>query len=299
MLVESHIVCEPTVSTHYGGVMRILTVGAGMMLLMVASACAEGEDSSESQDTAPAESPAEENQDTDDANSELDQSPDSEERDEPAESSEHEPVSQASEDPDSVHVLVNKQNPLDPLDYAPNDLREVDAPREFSEAPLRDEAAEAYEELQAAAADDGIDLWVTTAYRDFGFQQALYEQRFYEDGAAAADRVSARPGFSEHQTGLAVDVADLEDRECYLRACFGDSEQGQWLSEHSAEFGFVIRYPEDAEEITGFQYEPWHLRYVGQETARDVFERDVTLEEYWDEPPAPGYDQEYQPSGEE
>ncbi|RJN31727.1 M15 family metallopeptidase [Nesterenkonia natronophila] len=279
--------------------MRILTVGASLMLLMVGSACADGEDSSESQDAAPAESPAAEDKDTEDAESELDQSSDSEDHDDIPESSEHEPVSQASADPDSVHILVNKQNPLDPLDYEPDDLREVDAPREFSEAPLRDEAAEAYEELHAAAAGDNIDLWVTTAYRDFDFQQSLYEQRFYEDGAAAADRVSARPGFSEHQTGLAVDVADLEDRECYLRACFGESEQGQWLSEHSAEFGFVIRYPEGAEEITGFQYEPWHLRYVGQETARDVFQRGLTLEEYWDEPPAPGYDQEYQPSREE
>lgn len=274
--------------THYGGVMRIPIVGAWMSLVMVASACTEGE--------CPAQSPTDEKRTAQETDPELDPSPGSGQRSDTAESPDSEPVSQASQDPNSVHVLVNKQQPLDPLDYAPEDLREVDAPREFSEAPLRAEAAGAYEELYAAAAEEGIDLWVTTAYREFDFQQALYEQRFFEDGATAADRVSARPGYSEHQTGLAVDVADLEDRECYLRACFGESEQGRWLSERSAEFGFVIRYPEDAEEITGFQYEPWHLRYVGEETARDVAQRGVTLEEYWDEPPAPDYDQEYQPS---
>ncbi|TLP77162.1 D-alanyl-D-alanine carboxypeptidase family protein [Nesterenkonia sphaerica] len=194
---------------------------------------------------------------------------------------------------------MNKQNPLDPPDYAPEDLREVEAAREFDRAPLREVAAGAYEQMFAAAAEEGIDLWVTTAYRDFAFQQALYEQRLSEDGAAAADRVSARPGHSEHQTGLAVDVADLEDRTCYLRACFGESAQGQWLAERSSEFGFLIRYPEGAEGITGFEYEPWHLRYVGRETAEDVTARGVTLEEYWGQPPAPNYDQPYQPNPQE
>lgn len=278
--------------------MRIFAVGAGMALLMVASACAEGEDPTQSQNTAPAESPTEENRDTDESDAEAGQSRDSEEADEPAEDAAPETVSQASSDPDSVHVLVNKQNPLDPLDYAPGDLRDVEAPNEFGEAPLREDAAEAYEELHAAAAEDGADLWATTAYRDYDFQKALYEQRFAEDGADAADRVSARPGHSEHQTGLAIDVADLEDRECYLQACFGDSEQGQWLAEHADEFGFIIRYPEGAEEITGFQYEPWHLRYVGQDTAQDITEREVALEEYWNEPAAPDYDEEYDLSAE-
>lgn len=271
-------------TARYAGLMRNLTVGASLALLIAVSACAEGYDTTAGEHTAPAESPREEHQQPDGAETAPEE-----------ETSDPEPVSQASWNPDSVHVLVNKQDPLEPLDYEPDDLREVDAPTEFGEAPLRDDAADAYEELHAAAAADGIELWATTAYRDFGFQQALYEQRFFEDGAKAADRVSARPGHSEHQTGLAVDVADLEDRECYLRSCFGDSEQGQWLAERAEEFGYIIRYPEGAEEITGFQYEPWHLRYVGEETARDVSERGVTLEEYWAQPPAPDYEEEYEP----
>ncbi len=268
--------------------MRILVLSAWVSALLAVSACAGGQDAEENPTTPPAESPAQEAERSEESVPEAEE-PETEEP-------EPQPVSQASTDPDSVHVLVNKQNPLDPLDFSPDDLRDVDAPSEFGEAPLREAAAGAYEELHAAAAHDGMDLWATTAYRDFDFQQALYEQRFYEDGAEAADRVSARPGHSEHQTGLAIDVADLEDRECYLRSCFGDSEQGQWLAEHADEFGFIIRYPEGAEEITGFQYEPWHLRYVGEETARDVADRGVTLEEYWDQPPAPDYDEDYQPS---
>nr|WP_255316605.1 M15 family metallopeptidase [Nesterenkonia sp. Act20] len=197
--------------------------------------------------------------------------------------------------PDSVHVLVNKRNPLSPRDYAPDDLRNVDAPHEFADAPLREEAAGAYEELHRAAVEEGIELWVTTAYRDEDFQQTLYEQRRLQDGPEAADRVSARPGHSEHQTGLAVDVADLQDRECYLHPCFGDSAQGRWLAEHAHEFGFIIRYPEGAEAITGFHYEPWHLRYLGAETAEEVHESGLTLEEFWDLPPASDYAEAYDP----
>lgn len=285
-------------ATGYPGVMRILRLSAWMSVLLLASSCSGGEDTGGDPTTEPAEGPSEEAEEPSEADggAEEPDAGDSELEDADPEDYDPEPVSRASMDPNSVHVLVNKQNPLDPLDYSPDDLRDVEAPSEFGEAPLREDAAEAYEALHSAAAADGMDLWATTAYRDYDFQQALYEQRFHEDGAEAADRVSARPGFSEHQTGLAVDVADLEDRQCYLRSCFGDSEQGQWLAEHADEFGFIIRYPEDAEEITGFQYEPWHLRYVGEETARDVVDRGLTLEEYWDQPPAPDYDQEYEPS---
>ncbi|MBE1514030.1 M15 family metallopeptidase [Nesterenkonia halotolerans] len=245
---------------------RILAVAACVTLLLMVS----GDD--ESPDAGPQESS------TSEVPTELEREP-----------------APAQESPDSVHVLVNKQNPLSPRDYAPDDLRNVDAPHEFADAPLREEAAGAYEELHAAAAEEGIDLWATTAYRDGDFQETLYEQRRLEDGPEAADRVSARPGHSEHQTGLAVDVADLQDRECYLHPCFGDSEQGRWLADHAYESGFIIRYPEGAEAITGFAYEPWHLRYLGTETAQEVHESGLTLEEFWDRSPAPDYAESYEP----
>lgn len=212
------------------------------------------------------------------------------EREESEPPEEEEPVSEASSDPQSIHVLVNKHNPLQPQDFEPGDLRVIDVPNEFGSPQMRQEAASALEELFAAAQQDGIDLWATTAYRDFHFQQTLYDQYFQEQGQEAADQISARPGYSEHQTGLAVDIGDLANRDCYLRGCFAESEQGRWLAENSHSFGFIIRYPQRAQPVTGYTYEPWHLRYVGEETAQDVHAQDVTLEEYWGQPAAPDYE---------
>ena len=107
-------------------------------------------------------------------------------------------------------------------------------------------------------------------------------------GVAAQDQVDLSP------FGLAVDMSFEDNNDCNLRACFADSEQGKWLAEHAAQFGFIIRYPEGAEAITGYSYEPWHLRYVGEPTAIDVTELGITLEEYWAQPPAPDYKEDYQ-----
>ncbi len=202
---------------------------------------------------------------------------------------ENEPVSEASWDPESVHVLVNKENPLEPADHEPSDLTVPDVPMEFEGQQLREEAAVALEELFAAAEEDGVELLVTTAYRGYDHQLALYEGYAEEMGQEAADEVSARPGYSEHQTGLAADFSHPGNEDCYLSACFGETEAGQWLAENGHDHGFIIRYPEGAQDITGFSYEPWQLRYVGEETAAAVVAQDVTLEEYWDQPAAPDY----------
>lgn len=264
--------------------------------MLLLAGCAEGDpqDPGGQADSGQADSPAEDETTAEDSTEQADTevTEDSEEPKSTAEQSpesEAEPASEASWDPESIHVLVNRANPLDPIDFVPSDLAVADVPNEFGDPELREEPAETLEELFAAAEADGIQLWVTTTYRDFEFQQALYDQYVADQGEEAADRFSARPGYSEHQTGLAVDVADLEDRDCYLRACFGETEAGQWVAENAPEFGFIIRYPEGAEEIVGFQYEPWHLRYVGVETAVEVTEQGLTLEEYWDQPPAPDY----------
>ena len=100
----------------------------------------------------------------------------------------------------------------------------------------------------------------------------------------------SRPGYSEHQTGLAADVISIENPDCMLGECFADTPEGQWVAENAHRFGFIIRYLEDMERITGYPYEPWHLRYVGVETATEVFELGLTLEEYWEQPAAPDYD---------
>ncbi|WP_258933887.1 M15 family metallopeptidase [Nesterenkonia pannonica] len=158
---------------------------------------------------------------------------------------------------------------------------------------MRDEAAGALEELFAAAEEAGHRLAVTTAYRDYDHQFALYDSWYREHGQEWTDAVSARPGYSEHQTGLAVDILTEDSHPDELLDSFGGMPEGRWAAENAHEFGFLIRYPEGAEDITGYRYEPWHLRYVGTETAASVFEEDVTLEEYWDQPPAPDYEYDY------
>lgn len=135
------------------------------------------------------------------------------------------------------------------------------------------EAAGALDEMIAAAKAEGIALWVVSGFRSYNTQAAIYANYTARDGAAAADRYSARPGHSEHQTGLAFDLNSLEQT-------FGATPEGQWLAANCHEYGFIIRYPEEKEDITGYMYEPWHVRYLGKKTAREVFESGLCLEEY-------------------
>ena len=190
--------------------------------------------------------------------------------------------------PASVHVMVNKLNPLDPADYAPEDLRVPDVPASKTGMELRDEAAGAAEDLFTAAAAEGVDLTLVSAYRSYGYQQGTYGGWVERYGQAEADRISARPGFSEHQTGLAMDVG-AADGACTLEQCFGDTPEGTWVAEHAAEHGWIIRYPDGAEDVTGYSPEPWHLRYVGTEAAAGVVRSGGVLETAWGFDPAPDY----------
>ncbi len=185
-------------------------------------------------------------------------------------------------DPSSIAVLVNKTYGL-PEDYEPDDLVKVDIPfvyQDDSVHSLRQVAADALVEMFAAAKEDGIELAGVSGYRSYAIQKMLYEKYAARDGQEAADKYSARPGHSEHMTGLAMDVAELSGR-CAARNCFADTEEAKWLAEHAHEFGFIIRYPLGKEEITGYQYEPWHLRYVGVELAQILYENDWTMEEFF------------------
>ncbi|WP_445507410.1 M15 family metallopeptidase [Nesterenkonia sp. K-15-9-6] len=199
------------------------------------------------------------------------------------------PVSEASSDPDSIHVLVNRLNPLDPLDHQPDDLTTPQVRSSYDGMLLREQAADALADLFSASDAEGLLMTLTSAYRSYGYQQQLYDGRAAELGVAGADEYTARPGHSEHQTGLAADVIAYDNPTCGMGACFGDTAEGIWLAENAHRFGFIIRYQEGTEDITGYAYEPWHLRYVGEETAEAVFEAGVTLEEYWGEPAAPRY----------
>lgn len=136
-----------------------------------------------------------------------------------------------------------------------------------------DEAYNALDEMQSAAAKEGIVLYVVSGFRDYDTQEAIYNNYVSYDGKANADRYSARPGHSEHQTGLAFDLNELEES-------FGETREGKWLAANAHKYGFIIRYPKGKEHITGYMYEPWHVRYLGKDIATKVYNSGLTLEEY-------------------
>ncbi|WP_249529467.1 M15 family metallopeptidase [Paenibacillus brevis] len=190
-------------------------------------------------------------------------------------------------DAQSVTVLVNKEYAL-PEDYEPSDLVYPDVRFTFSEKiekrMMRSEAAAALEKLFDGAEEDGIYLAGVSAYRSHSTQTSLFNRYVKKDGLEKAKTYSAVPGHSEHETGLAIDVSG-SDGKCAAEDCFGDTKEAEWLAKHATEYGFIIRYPEGKEGITGYKYEPWHLRYVGTEISSDIAERGITLEEYYNAVP--------------
>lgn len=136
-----------------------------------------------------------------------------------------------------------------------------------------DEANAALQNMFRAAKADGIVLEIVSGFRSYDRQSTLYNNYVSRDGVAAADRYSARAGHSEHQTGLAFDLNSLEES-------FGETKEGKWLKAHCHEYGFIIRYPKEKEEITGYMYEPWHVRYLGEAVAKSITESGLCLEEY-------------------
>ena len=180
--------------------------------------------------------------------------------------------------PGGLDVVVNKERNL-PADYEPPDL--VEPAVAFAGPPrhLRPAAARALEDLFAAAAADGVQLAVVSGYRSYQTQERIFDRNVERYGLARAARFSARPGQSEHQTGLAVDVSGAGVGFRLVQA-LGDEPEGRWLAEHAPRHGFIIRYPRDEEEVTGYAYEPWHLRYLGRRLAAAVAATGLTLEEY-------------------
>ena len=135
------------------------------------------------------------------------------------------------------------------------------------------EAMEALDELFAAGEEAGLTYWIASGFRSYQRQETIYNRYVNKDGQAEADRYSARPGHSEHQTGLAFDLNVLEQS-------FGETPEGIWLAENCWRYGFIIRYPQEKEDITGYMYEPWHVRYLGKDLAQAVYESGLCLEEY-------------------
>lgn len=146
-------------------------------------------------------------------------------------------------------------------------------PEDYCPGEIVHEADAAYDEMKAAAAKEGVSLHIVSGFRDYETQEVIYNRYVAQDGKAAADRYSARPGHSEHQTGYSMDLNSLS-------TSFGQTTEGKWLANNCWKYGFIIRYPEGKENITGYMYEPWHVRYLGKDTAKAVYESGLTLEEY-------------------
>jgi zinc D-Ala-D-Ala carboxypeptidase len=178
-------------------------------------------------------------------------------------------------------ILVNKQYPVD-QGYKPDDLVAMKyyAPElEASFRYLREPAAAAFNQLVETAELDGIELTMASAYRSYDYQKIIFDNYVSQYGEEEANTFSAKPGQSEHQTGLAVDVSS-PSTYYELTEAYGDTPEGKWLSGHAHEFGFILRYPKGKEAITGYTFEPWHLRFVGLFVAKEIYNQDITLEEY-------------------
>ncbi len=188
--------------------------------------------------------------------------------------------------PGSIWWIVNKVRPVNPATYAPDDLVVPAVPLRVSagdgEMRLRKEAATALEKLVQAATQDKINLMLASGYRSYQLQVAVYNANVQKYGQAGADKQSARPGTSEHQTGLAADMEPVS-RQCETEQCFGDLPEGQWLAANAYKYGFVIHYQENKDAVTGYEYEPWHIRYVGTDLSTELHnQNNLTLEEFFD-----------------
>lgn len=179
---------------------------------------------------------------------------------------------------DDILVLVNREHSLG-KNYKPKDLIKPNV-RFFSnmtkeEKLMRKEAGEALDELFKAAGNEGINLYALSGYRSYKTQKDTYEERVKRQGEELADSFVAKPGYSEHNTGLSMDITNKD-----FSTSFETTAEGIWLKDNCYKFGFIIRYPKGKEDITGYSYEPWHIRYVGKEVAEIITTQAITLEEY-------------------
>ncbi|HIR93720.1 MAG TPA: M15 family metallopeptidase [Candidatus Egerieimonas intestinavium] len=180
------------------------------------------------------------------------------------------------------HILVNREHPLS-KDYVPGDLKEACFP--FLAEPgdpkrlLRQTACQAAQKLFTRARGQGLCLWGISGYRSYARQEEIFRRRLSQAGAAHAQAYLAPPGCSEHQTGLALDVSSPEI-SYELEETFAQTSEGRFLTKHAAFYGFILRYPKGKEAITGYAWEPWHIRYVGRPLALYLSFTGLTLEEY-------------------
>lgn len=198
------------------------------------------------------------------------------------------PATEMDLNPESITVLVNKEYCL-PKDYRPKNMVIPDVLFDltyYDERKLmRPEAAEALENMFNEAKTEGIYLYGISAYRSYQRQKSIFLNNIVKRGKVHTLRYSAVPGTSEHQTGLSIDVS-TKGLKYKLVTSFATSQEGKWLAENAHRFGYIIRYPKDKEDITGYAYEPWHIRFVGKDLAQYLFDNQLTLDEYYNYKPS-------------
>ena len=172
--------------------------------------------------------------------------------------------------------MVNKYYYLKDT-YVPENLEALDTNYSKGGIYLVKEAKDAFISLVDTAKQEGYTIRAISAYRSFDYQKNLYQSYVNQDGATIADTYSARPGFSDHQTGLVVDV---DNRELDFNS-FENTKEFLWMQEHAQDFGFILRYPKGKEDITGYTYESWHYRFVGVELAKKIKASNLTFDEYY------------------
>ena len=180
----------------------------------------------------------------------------------------------------NYEMLVNKYYYLTE-DYEPDDLVVISTKYSWGTAgsqKIRKEAYDAFIEMHEAANQNGIYLMVNSSYRDYASQERVYNNYKTNHGEEYADKIAARPGYSEHQTGLALDIFSLKSS---AQATFKDTDAYAWLKDNSYKYGFILRYPENLENITGYNFESWHYRYVGKDLAKKVYDSGLTYDEYY------------------
>lgn len=177
--------------------------------------------------------------------------------------------------PNDLLVLVNKNNRLRD-DFIPNDLIKLDINYSYDNKYLKKIAAKSFYKLSKDADKNGYRIIIVSGYRSYTYQDKLFNYYVHEKGINYALMCSAKPGHSEHQTGLAIDVEGSN----YDYNLFEKAKEFKWMVQNAHKYGFILRYPKGKEQITGFKYEPWHYRYVGKKVANYIYKNNLTFEEY-------------------
>lgn len=173
-------------------------------------------------------------------------------------------------------MLVNKFNYLDE-NYAPDDIVKISMQFAYGDNEIKKEVYEKFRSMYNDAKKEGLYLIITSSYRDYNFQKELWDSYANQKGDEWADSVSARAGYSEHQTGYTLDIVTYNAN----MSSFEKTDEFKWLQDNAYKYGFILRYPKDKEDITGYSYESWHYRYVGKDVATKIKKLGITFDEYY------------------